>query len=126
VISPSARQAMSPSDRSIVEEHGIAVVDCSWNKLEEVSFKKFQNGHLRLRRCDIPNRISHFFRVSFISSRYSVPFLVAANPVNYGRPIKLSCAEAFAACLYIVNLDHFANIILNQFKWGMEFYYLNR
>ena len=88
--------------QDVVKQYGTSAIDCSWARIEEIPMNKLKNGVHRL-----------------------LPFLVAANPVNYGKPAKLTCAEAIAATLYIVGLKEDALIIMKPFKWGCQFISLN-
>ncbi|GJQ71179.1 hypothetical protein Trydic_g1078 [Trypoxylus dichotomus] len=103
VLTPTGKKCVSAMDKEIVDTKGIAVVDCSWAKLDETPIAALKASHGRL-----------------------LPFLVAANPINYGRPCQLSCVEAIAATMYIIGYQKLAAHYLNKFSWGHAFIDLNR
>lgn len=102
VMSPVGRSCVSVEDANLIQGKGLAVVDCSWNKLDDVPFGKIKGRAPRL-----------------------LPWMLAANPVNYGRPCKLSCAEALASALYICGQKDDARSVMSRFKWGHSFFALN-
>ncbi len=103
ILNPSAIKALSKEDAKYAEKYGITVLDCSWEKAERLLFS------LRKKK----------------KSR-ALPYLVAANPTNFGKPFKLSTVEAFAAGLFILGHKEQAERILGKFKWGMHFLELNK
>lgn len=100
---PNGKGVVCPNDREIVETNGAAVVECSWARLDEVPFNKIGGKHERL-----------------------LPYLVAANQVNYGRAWKLNCVEALAACFAIVGHMDWAAELLDHFSWGPAFLEINK
>jgi pre-rRNA-processing protein TSR3 len=58
--------------------------------------------------------------------RRALPFLVAANPVNFGKPCVLSSVEALAAALYIIGEKERAAELLSKVSWGIRFLEVNR
>lgn len=54
-----------------------------------------------------------------------MPFLIAGNPVNFGKPTKLTTVEALAAALYIAGFKDEAAHLLSIFVWGHTFLELN-
>ena len=105
IVSPNGKKVVSPDDLEIVNTSGCAVVECSWARLDEIPFGKIGGGG---------------------KTERLLPYLVAANQVNYGRPWKLNCVEAIAACLAIVGHWDMAEDLLNNFSWGINFLKINK
>ncbi len=99
LLTPEAERALSKKDRKRAEKRGIVVLDVSW-------------------------RAATFPKIPRITER-ALPFLVAANPVNYGKPFKLSSVEAIAAALIILGEKNQAELVLSKFAWGEQFLKLN-
>lgn len=47
-MSPKGEFSVSPADLDLVREHGIAVVEASWARLDEVPFNKIKSNNERL------------------------------------------------------------------------------
>jgi pre-rRNA-processing protein TSR3 len=97
ILDPTAEQALSPADGPV---RSITALDCSWEVLDTGMIRGWRH-------------------------RRALPFLVAANPVNFGRPWRLTSVEALAAALVILGERSQAELVVSSCNWGMRFLELN-
>lgn len=100
ILDPFAQKTLTLRDSDILKTYGLVVIDCSWKSIETIFKKPFRTGR-------------------------TLPNLLAANPINYGRWGRLSSAEALAAALAITGFQDQAISLLNNFNWGTQFWNLN-
>lgn len=96
ILYPSSKIRISRADTAY---RNILAIDVSW---ENINNYKFNDEQTR-----------------------SLPYLLAANPVNYGKPFKLSTVEALAAAYYIMGFKDISIKLLEKFSWGLNFIKLN-
>jgi pre-rRNA-processing protein TSR3 len=101
VLNPFASEILLPRDRNLAQKNGLVVVDCSWERVQFAFALRMRGEGRRL------------------------PTLLAANPVNYAKPHKLSSVEALAAALIVMGFKEAAVRLLGLFKWGETFLTLN-
>jgi pre-rRNA-processing protein TSR3 len=99
ILNPYSETALSPADHRY--PYRLVALDCSWESARVNSF-------------------------SMKGIHRALPFLVAANPVNYGKPFKLTTVEAIAASLFILGEEEQSRNILSKFRWGLNFLILNK
>ncbi|HTX43454.1 MAG TPA: DUF367 family protein [Methanocella sp.] len=103
LLSPIAKKALSKADMAYAHR-GVVVLDCTWGEVERI-FPMLRSKRLEER---------------------ALPYLLASNPVNYGKPFMLNSAEAFVAALYILGHKEQAMEVADRFKWGETFLALNK
>ncbi len=103
LLNPIAAKAISPADARYAHR-GIVVLDCTWGEVERI-FPTLKSKRMEER---------------------ALPYLLASNPVNYGKPFMLNSAEAFVAALYVLGHGEQAREVAGRFKWGETFLALNK
>tara|TARA_B100000886_G_scaffold63830_1_gene39835 strand:- start:1963 stop:2508 length:546 start_codon:yes stop_codon:yes gene_type:complete len=106
ILEPLCGKIFGPEDHEILtDRHGALVaLDCSWKQIESSVDSVMRQTRLKPRM---------------------LPLLLAANPVNWGKPGKLSTIEALAAVTYLTGNKTQAANLLGGFRWGQRFIELN-
>ena len=99
VLSPFGKETLSLADLKYAHR-GIVVLDLTWTHIDEIP-------HIRGEKAR------------------KLPYFVASNPVNWGKPWRLNSAEAVFASLLILGRDEQADLFRPRFNWAPEFERIN-
>tara|TARA_B110000444_G_scaffold144628_1_gene135297 strand:- start:2746 stop:3306 length:561 start_codon:yes stop_codon:yes gene_type:complete len=106
ILEPLCGKVFGPEDHQLLLKGGSLVgLDCSWAHIEESVRQVMKKTRLQPRM---------------------LPLLLAANPVNWGKPGRLTTAEALATVLYLIGEREQAREVLGAFRWGERFFELNK
>lgn len=106
ILEPLCGKVFGPEDHALIINGGSLVgLDCSWAHIEK--------------------SVAHVMRRTRLQPRM-LPLLLAANPVNWGKPGRLTTAEALATVLYLIGRVKQARDVLGAFRWGERFFELNK
>ena len=107
ILEPLCGKVFGPEDHELILARGGSIVglDCSWAHIETSVEQVMTRTRLQPRM---------------------LPLLLAANPVNWGKPSKMTTAEALAATLYLMDREKQARRLLSAFRWGEQFFVLNK
>ncbi len=105
LLDPLSGILIGPDDSTSIERgSSIVSLDCSWKEIEP--------------------SLAMLQRSTRLEGR-TLPVVLAANPVSWGKPGRLSNVEAFAVCLTIFDRWEQAREIMKPFKFSEEFFSLN-
>jgi pre-rRNA-processing protein TSR3 len=107
ILEPLCGKVFGPEDHELLlnQRGSLVGLDCSWAHIEASVEAVMKQTRLQAR---------------------TLPLLLAANPVNWGKPSRLTTAEALATVLSLIGEDDQARDVLGAFRWGERFFELNR
>ncbi len=107
LLDPLAGVILGPDDRAVIEAGAsLVALDCSWKQI-------------------VPSLADISERSPALEGR-TLPVVLAANPVSWGKPGRLSTVEALAVSLILLGRRGQAEDILRPFPFGEQFLTLNR